>query len=32
MIFLKISDNCHDSFKDVREIVMIFLKMSDELS
>ena len=32
MIFLKISHNCHDSFRDVRGIVMIVLKMTEELS
>ena len=32
MIVLKISENCHDSFKDVRESVMIFLEMSEKLS
>ena len=32
MIFLKISQNCHDSFKDVRENVMIVLKMSEKMS
>ena len=32
MIFLKISHNCHDSFKDVRGTVMIILKMSENVS
>ena len=26
MIFLKMSDNCHDSFRDVRGTVMIILR------
>ena len=32
MIFLKISHNCHDSFRDVRGTVMIVLEISEELS
>ena len=32
MIFLEMSHNSHDSFKDVRGTVMIVLKMSEELS
>ena len=32
MIVLKMSENCHDSFRDVRGTVMIVLKMSEELS
>ena len=32
MLSLKRSHNCHDSFKDVRETVMIVLKMSEKLS
>ena len=29
MIVLKMSEKLHDSFRDVRETVMIFLEMSD---
>ena len=32
MIVLEMSDNCHDSFKDVRGTIMIVLEMSDKLS
>ena len=32
MIVLEMSKNCHDSFKDVRGTVMIFLEMSEKLS
>ena len=32
MIFLEMSHNCHDSFKDDRGTIMIVLKMSEELS
>ena len=30
MIVLKMSENCHDSFRDIRGTVMIFLEMSEE--
>ena len=32
MIVLEMSENCHDIVRNIKETVMIFLEMSEELS